>query len=102
MSGRTRLQGTPKPMHVWHGANGIRIAADSWGDPGGPLVLLMHGGGQTRHAWKGTGEFLGVTGTVSSPADSLALSGVVSPSPLRIFAAMATPIGRRTALTATT
>ena len=36
---------------------GIRqwIAGDSWGDPQGPLVLLQHGGGQTRHAWKGGG-----------------------------------------------
>ena len=49
-------------MHLWPGANGVRIAADSWGDPNGPLVLLMHGGGQTRHAWKGAGERLGAAG----------------------------------------
>jgi non-heme chloroperoxidase len=33
-----------------------------WGDPEGPLVILQHGGGQTRHAWKGAGERLGATG----------------------------------------
>jgi non-heme chloroperoxidase len=49
-------------MHAWPGAGGVRIAADSWGDPRGPLVLLMHGGGQTRHAWKGAGERLGRAG----------------------------------------
>ena len=38
------------------------IAGDSWGDPGGPLVVLQHGGGQTRHAWKGAGETLGASG----------------------------------------
>lgn len=38
------------------------IAADSWGDPDGPLVLLQHGGGQTRHAWKSAGELLGAAG----------------------------------------
>ena len=57
-----RLPGTPKPMHVWKVASGISIAGDSWGDPNGPLVLLQHGGGQTRHAWKGAGETLGAAG----------------------------------------
>lgn len=49
-------------MHTWPGARGVRIAGDSWGDPAGPLVLLQHGGGQTRHAWKGAGEKLGAAG----------------------------------------
>ena len=39
-----------------------RSPATAWGDPDGPLVLLQHGGGQTRHAWKGTGETLGAAG----------------------------------------
>jgi len=58
----SRLPGTPEPMHYWKGHGGIRIAGDSWGDPNGPLVLLQHGGGQTRHAWKGAGETLGAAG----------------------------------------
>lgn len=58
----TRLPGTPEPMHHWPGYGGVRIAGDSWGDPAGPLVLLQHGGGQTRHAWKGAGETLGAAG----------------------------------------
>ena len=49
-------------MHRWPGASGVMIAGDSWGDPKGPLVLLQHGGGQTRHAWKGAGEALGAAG----------------------------------------
>lgn len=49
-------------MHAWPGADGVGIAGDSWGDPEGRLVLLLHGGGQTRHAWKGTGEMLGAAG----------------------------------------
>ena len=53
---------TPAPMHWWAGADGISIAGDSWGEPEGPLVLLQHGGGQTRHAWKGAGEALGAAG----------------------------------------
>jgi len=62
MQNRTRLPGTPDPTHYWQGADGVRIAGDMWGDPDGPLVLLQHGGGQTRHAWKGAGEKLGAAG----------------------------------------
>ena len=62
MSAGKRLPGTPDPMQFWSGAGGVRIAGDAWGDPQGPLVLLQHGGGQTRHAWKGVGEKLGKAG----------------------------------------
>ena len=62
MSAGERLLGTPTPMHVWIGYEGVKIAGDSWGDPNGPLVVLQHGGGQTRHAWKGAGETLGEAG----------------------------------------
>lgn len=49
-------------MHFWRAAGGVGIAADSWGDPRGPLVILQHGGGQTRHSWKNIGELLGKAG----------------------------------------
>ena len=62
MSAGQRLPGTPDPMHRWPGHGGVTLAGDSWGDPDGPLVLLQHGGGQTRHAWKGAGEALGAAG----------------------------------------
>lgn len=62
MSAGARLPGTPEPTHRFDGAGGVRIAADAWGDPRGPLVLLQHGGGQTRHAWKGAGQTLGARG----------------------------------------
>lgn len=57
-----KLPGTPEPMHVWAGHGGLPIAGDTWGDPDGPLIVLQHGGGQTRHAWKNTGETLGAAG----------------------------------------
>ena len=62
MSAGERLPGTPVPMHKWDGADGIQIAGDTWGNPDGPLAILLHGGGQTRHAWKGAGETLGAAG----------------------------------------
>lgn len=62
MSAGKRLPGTPTPMHGWDGVGGVRLAGDSWGNPKGPLVLLQHGGGQTRHAWRNVGEILGAAG----------------------------------------
>jgi pimeloyl-ACP methyl ester carboxylesterase len=34
--------------------DGVRLVGDERGDPDAPLVLLLHGGGQTRHAWTRT------------------------------------------------
>ena len=62
MSAGRRLPGTPEPTQYWTGVNGLKLAGDAWGNPQGPLVILQHGGGQTRHAWKGAGEVLGNAG----------------------------------------
>jgi non-heme chloroperoxidase len=40
------------------GHGGIPLLADAWGDPEHPPVVLLHGGGQTRHAWGGTASTL--------------------------------------------
>ena len=52
------------------GANGVRIAADYWGSGNGPLVILLHGGGPTRHAWKDAGEALGAAGYYAVALDA--------------------------------
>jgi non-heme chloroperoxidase len=65
-----RLPGTPEPMHTFIGHDGVPLAADAWGDPEGPLVLLLHGGGQTRHAWGGTGQALGAAGYYAIALDA--------------------------------
>jgi non-heme chloroperoxidase len=57
-----RLPGTPDPAHLWRTADRVRLAGDTWGHPEAPLVVLLHGGGQTRHAWGGTGALLGSAG----------------------------------------
>jgi pimeloyl-ACP methyl ester carboxylesterase len=46
----------------FEGFEGISLAADVWGDDAAPPVLLMHGGGQTRHAWGSTARALGEAG----------------------------------------
>ena len=35
------------------GAKGIDLVGDVGGDPSAPTVILLHGGGQTRHSWHG-------------------------------------------------
>ena len=43
------------------GAHGNRLVADAFGTEG-PPALLLHGGGQTRHAWRRTAERLATDG----------------------------------------
>src|SRR5579862_6198716 len=42
----------------FRGVGGIRLAADAWGEPSAPPVVLLHGGGQTRHSWGTTARAL--------------------------------------------
>ena len=42
--------------------SGLNIEATALGKPSDPLVVLLHGGGQTRHAWGGTAEKLSEEG----------------------------------------
>lgn len=44
------------------GSAGNRLAAEAWGDAAAPAVLLLHGGGQTRHAWSDTARLLAAAG----------------------------------------
>jgi len=52
----------PEPGLWFDGADGTRLAADAWGYPDAPTVVMLHGGGQTRHAWGGTGAALARSG----------------------------------------
>ncbi len=45
---------TTRAAVVFDVAPGIRLAADTFGDPDAPTVLMLPGGGQTRHAWHAT------------------------------------------------
>ncbi len=50
------------------GANGNTLAADVFGE-NGPPVLLLHGGGQTRHAWRATAEEMAKQGWTAYAID---------------------------------
>jgi pimeloyl-ACP methyl ester carboxylesterase len=43
-------------------APGVRLFGDSFGASGDPPVLMLHGGGQTRHAWRAGAEDLAAAG----------------------------------------
>lgn len=44
------------------GHQGVALVADAYGDASAPPVLLLHGGGQTRHAWGATAANLAAAG----------------------------------------
>jgi len=46
----------------FRGRDGNRLVADVAGDPSDPPVVLLHGGGQTRHSWGTTLETIGTRG----------------------------------------
>src|SRR5690349_25062768 len=37
---------------------GLRLAGEAYGDESDPPVILLHGGGQTRHAWRTSAQRL--------------------------------------------
>ncbi|AUD06360.1 alpha/beta fold hydrolase [Spirosoma pollinicola] len=49
---------------------GFFIAADAFGDPTHPPVILLHGGGQTRHSWGDTAKQLAEAGWYALALDA--------------------------------
>ena len=52
------------------GHEGVEISGDVRGDPSAPIVLLLHGGGQTRHSWGGTAAALARRGWCAITLDA--------------------------------
>lgn len=51
-----------RERRTFAGADGVVLAADVWGEATWPTAVLLHGGGQTRHAWSRTGPRLAALG----------------------------------------
>ncbi|MGH7898209.1 MAG: alpha/beta fold hydrolase, partial [Candidatus Binatia bacterium] len=60
MTDRSRT--APASGVVFVGRNGVRLEGDAFGDPSASPVVLLHGGGQTRHAWGQTARAVGAAG----------------------------------------
>ncbi len=61
---------TSAPIHITlDGTDGVKLAADRRGDPDRPIVLLLHGAGQTRHAWQRTATRLTAEGFCTIAVD---------------------------------
>lgn len=59
------MRGGATPLHAstastveFRGHRGLRLVGTAYGDPADRPVVLLHGGGQTRHAWGGTAAAL--------------------------------------------
>ncbi|KJE21975.1 putative hydrolase or acyltransferase of alpha/beta superfamily [Frankia torreyi] len=50
-------------------SGGLTLAADAYGDDTDPPVVLLHGGGQTRHSWRRTARRLGADGWYTLTVD---------------------------------
>jgi len=61
----------PTPRSIrFMGAGGLTIAGDAFGDPDATPVVLLHGGGQTRHSWGGTAARLAAAGWYAIALDA--------------------------------
>jgi non-heme chloroperoxidase len=58
---------TPRTVRL--DGDGLSLAADVFGRDGDPPVLLLHGGGQTRHAWGSAGRSLAASGRQALSVD---------------------------------
>jgi pimeloyl-ACP methyl ester carboxylesterase len=56
------LETYPSRAAIYRSSDGIKIVGDELGPDKGPLVVLMHGGGQTRHSWSGAADHLAAAG----------------------------------------
>ena len=57
VAGWRAMANTPTSLRL-RVADDVTLAADAYGDPDDRPVVLLHGGGQTRHAWDHTAEQL--------------------------------------------
>lgn len=96
----------PEPRPITFDVGPLLLAGDAYGDPDASPVVLLHGGGQTRHAWGGTAATLADAGfyAVSLDLRGHGDSGWAPDADYRVDAfaddlcAVATQLGRKPAV----
>jgi pimeloyl-ACP methyl ester carboxylesterase len=58
----------PETFHFRH--DGIQLTGDRWPSGDGRAVVMLHGGGQTRHSWDRTAARLAADGTTAITLDA--------------------------------
>jgi pimeloyl-ACP methyl ester carboxylesterase len=58
-----------RERHSFRSNDGLVLVGDAQGDASAPAVVLLHGGGQTRHAWRGTAQALAAAGFYALAVD---------------------------------
>ena len=58
-----------EPRRVTFSSGSLTLVGDAYGDPSRQSVVLLHGGGQTRHAWGGTAAALAARGFHATALD---------------------------------
>ncbi|MCC6849017.1 MAG: alpha/beta hydrolase [Deltaproteobacteria bacterium] len=60
----------PHQIVSFTGHAGVALAGDAWGDPSAAPVVLLPGGGQTRHSWRGAGRAIARAGWYAVSLDA--------------------------------
>ena len=53
----------------FEGFGGLSLAAEGFGSPDNPVVLMLHGGAQTRHSWREAAQALAAAGRYAITLD---------------------------------
>lgn len=69
MRGSTGDDGPMPPTRLEIKTGDVTLVADAFGDPADDPVVLLHGGGQTRHSWGSTANDLGENGWYAITVD---------------------------------
>ncbi|WP_340676373.1 alpha/beta hydrolase [Paraperlucidibaca sp.] len=69
-SAQTARESTDNKSVLFVGDNGLILRGTQRGDPSGTIVLLLHGGGQTHHAWSHTARALATAGFCAITLDA--------------------------------
>ncbi|MCH2173293.1 alpha/beta hydrolase [Myxococcota bacterium] len=56
------MDGPEKTPITFRVAEGVELRGDAWGSPERRPIVLLHGGGQTRHSWSGAAEKIASAG----------------------------------------
>ncbi len=65
----TSEEGLPARRVEIEGDAGVALRGEAWGPPEAPPVILLHGGGQTRHSWSAAGRRIAAEGWLSLALD---------------------------------